>query len=256
MIQLTILKITGYGPWTLTLGSDREHELQMLQASLYKEIQEQFSQRNSLVFLNRGDEYFAISNGLTLDDHIAIQEYLQSKFDLKLAISIGSANTPYGANLKAFEAKKSKIYLDEKYTIYGDIDQTTKKILDDTIITIMHMDVEDLTSSRKTKSPYEITSTIFTLYAKMSKFFMEKNCLAFFLGGDNFMIVSHNDSKNMAQEFLDLVEKEDDITLNCGIGHAKTCRDAARLATKSLDTIREIRDDTSKAKPSIYELSC
>ena len=32
MIQLTIIKITGYGPWTLTLGSDREHELQMLQS--------------------------------------------------------------------------------------------------------------------------------------------------------------------------------------------------------------------------------
>ena len=27
MIQLTIMKITGYGPWTLTLGFDREHEL-------------------------------------------------------------------------------------------------------------------------------------------------------------------------------------------------------------------------------------
>jgi len=39
MIQLSILKITEYGPWTLTLGSDREHELQMLQASIYKEVQ-------------------------------------------------------------------------------------------------------------------------------------------------------------------------------------------------------------------------
>ena len=43
MIQLSILKITEYGPWTLTLGSDREHELQMLQASLYKKVQELFS---------------------------------------------------------------------------------------------------------------------------------------------------------------------------------------------------------------------
>ena len=34
MIQLTIIKIIEYGPWTLTLGSDREHELQMLQADL------------------------------------------------------------------------------------------------------------------------------------------------------------------------------------------------------------------------------
>ena len=33
MIQICIAKITGYGPWTLTLGSDREHVLQMLQAT-------------------------------------------------------------------------------------------------------------------------------------------------------------------------------------------------------------------------------
>ena len=38
MIQLTIMKITGYGPWTLTLGSDREHELQMLQSQLYNKL--------------------------------------------------------------------------------------------------------------------------------------------------------------------------------------------------------------------------
>ena len=40
MIQITIIKITGYGPWTLTLGSDREHEIQMLQALwLVKKLQ-------------------------------------------------------------------------------------------------------------------------------------------------------------------------------------------------------------------------
>ena len=74
MIQLSILKITEYGPWTLTLGSDREHELQMLQASLYKKVQELFSAKNCLVFLNKSDEFFVVSNGLTLDDHIEIQK--------------------------------------------------------------------------------------------------------------------------------------------------------------------------------------
>ena len=42
MIQICIAKITGYGPWTLTLGSDREHVLQMLQATLYKNLQGDF----------------------------------------------------------------------------------------------------------------------------------------------------------------------------------------------------------------------
>ena len=60
MIQLSIMKITGYGPWTLTLGSDREHELQMLQASLYKQLQQLFSEKNCLVFLNRADEFFVV----------------------------------------------------------------------------------------------------------------------------------------------------------------------------------------------------
>ena len=84
MIQLSILKITGYGPWTLTLGSDREHELQMLQASLYKQLQKLFSEKNCLVFLNRADEFFVVSNGVGLEEHIEIQKTLEkSLLDLR-----------------------------------------------------------------------------------------------------------------------------------------------------------------------------
>ena len=103
MIQLSILKISGYGPWTLTLGSDREHELQILQASLYKEIQKLFSEKNCLVFLNRSDEFFVVSNGLGLEDHIEIQNNLEESFDIRLTISIGSGKTPFDANLQAYE---------------------------------------------------------------------------------------------------------------------------------------------------------
>ena len=60
------MKITGYGPWTLTLGSDREHELQILQASLYQKIQRFFSEKYCLVFQNRSDEY-SLSMFLELD---------------------------------------------------------------------------------------------------------------------------------------------------------------------------------------------
>jgi GTP cyclohydrolase IIa len=41
--------------------------------------------------------------------------------------------------------------------------------------------------------------------------------------------------------------------LNCGIGNAQTSRDAVKLATKALDTIRDIRD-SGKPKPDVYEL--
>lgn len=250
MIQLSILKINGYGPWTLTLGSDREHQLQMLQASLYKEIQELFSEKNCLVFLNRSDEFFVVSNGLNLDEHIEIQKSLVSSFDIGLSVSIGYGDSPFAANLKAYNGKKNGVILDKEHNIFGYIDVNSSKS-----VSIMHLDVDGLTVRRKINSPYEITSTIFGLYAKMSKFFLEKNSLAFFMGGDNFMIVASDDAKNSAKDFIEFIKQEDQIILNCGIGTATTARDAAKLATKSLDTIREIRD-SGKEKPDVYELSC
>lgn len=250
MIQLSILKISGYGPWTLTLGSDREHELQMLQASLYKEVQKLFSQRNCLVFLNRADEFFVVTNGLSLDDHVEIQKSLEKSFDIRLTMSIGYGNSPFEANLKAYDGKKNEVILSKEHNIFGYINNDFEKS-----VTIMHLDVDDLTSRRKTNSPYEISSIIFNLYATMSKYFLDKKSLTFFMGGDNFMVVASEAAKNSTQEFINSIKTNEGITLNCGIGNAKTGREAVKLATKSLDTIREIRD-SGKEKPEVYELSC
>ncbi|MBA4452587.1 MAG: GTP cyclohydrolase IIa [Nitrosopumilaceae archaeon] len=250
MIQISILKIIGYGPWTLTLGSDREHELQMLQASLYKYLQKKFSEKNCLVFLNRADEFFVVSNGLNLEDHIKIQKDLKEKFDVGLAISIGYGNSPFEANQKAYEGKKNNVYLNEEHNIFGFLTNSSENQ-----VTVMHYDVDDLSSKRKTLSPYEISSVIFNLYSKMSNYFIGKNSLSFFMGGDNFMVVASDDGKKNAQTFVELIKKEDEILLNCGIGTGKTSREAVCLATKSLDTIREIRD-SGKEKPEVYELQC
>ena len=250
MIQLSILKIIGYGPWTLTLGSDREHELQILQASLYQELQKLFSEKNCIVFLNRADEFFVVSNGLGLDEHIQIQRTLEELFDIHLTISIGYGESPFEANLNAYDGKKNEIILNKEYNIFGFINGKSNLK-----VSIMHLDVDDLTSKRNTNSPYEISSKIFEIYSKMSKFFLEKNSLTFFMGGDNFMVVANDDAKNSVQKFIDMIKNNDDVYLNCGIGNGSTCREAVKLATKSLDTIREIRD-SGKEKPEVYELSC
>ncbi len=250
MIQLSILKISGYGPWTLTLGSDREHELQMLQASLYKEVQKLFSEKNCIVFLNRADEFFVVSNGLELEDHIQIQKTLEKLFDIRLTISIGFGKSPFEANVQAYEGKKNEIVLNKEYNIFGSVNGKS-----DSKVSIMHLDIDDLTSKGQTSSPYEISSIIFALYSKMSKFFLEKNSLTFFMGGDNFMVIANDDAKSSVQSFIDMIKNDDKISLNCGIGNGYTAREAVKLATKSLDTIREIRD-SGKEKPEIYELSC
>ena len=242
------MKITGYGPWTLTLGSDREHELQMLQASLYQKIQELFSKKNGLVFPNRSDEFFAVTNKISLDEHVEIQKELESKFEIKLSMSIGFGTSPFDANVLANENKKSKKLLNEKYSIFGSMNGKEEQN-----VTIMHLDVDSLSEKRKMISPYETSSLMFKLYSKMSDFFLEKRSLSFFMGGDNFMVISYSEHKENAQEFINVIKREMDLILNCGIGSGSTARDAAKLATKSLDTIREIRD-SGKEKPEVYEL--
>ena len=247
-MQLTIMKITGYGPWTLTLGSDREHELQILQASLYQKIQELFSKKHGLVFPNRSDEFFVITNKISLNDHIEIQKELESKFEIKLDMSIGSGISPFDANVLANNDKKSKKFLNEKYNIYGSMNGKVEQN-----VTIMHLDVDGLTEKRQMISPYETSSLMFKLYSKMSDFFLEKKSLTFFMGGDNFMVISNSDHKENAQKFIDTIKLEMDLFLNCGIGSGVTARDAAKFATQSLDRIREIRD-SGKEKPEVYVL--
>ncbi len=250
MIQLTIIKITGYGPWTLSLGSDREHRLQMLQSSIYNEIQNLFSKKNCLVFSNRFDEFFAITNGLSLDDHIKIQKKIAKLFDLELSMTIGHGDSPFEANLNADKARKSKIFLEKKHNIFGYLNGKAEYL-----VQIMHMDVDDSTSISAKKSPYEISSLIFKLYSEMAEFFLAKNCLTFFMGGDNFMIITPGNGKNHATKFLNLVKERYGISFNCGIGTANTAREAAKLATKSLDTIRELRD-SNQSQQRVLELAC
>ena len=69
------------------------------------------------------------------------------------------------------------------------------------------------------------------------------------------MVIANEEAKNSIRDFIEFIKNTEQITLNCGIGTAQTARNAVKLATKSLDTIREIRD-SGKEKPDIYELTC
>ena len=142
------------------------------------------------------------------------------------------------------------IFLNEQYSIFGKLNGHSEHS-----VTIMHLDVDDLASKRKQKmSPYDTSSLMFKIYSRMSEYFLSKNSLTFFMGGDNFMVVTNSEFKNFAKDFIKISKDEFEIELNCGIGTAQTSRDAVKLATKSLDTIREIRD-SGKEKPEIYELN-
>ena len=100
-VQLTLIQIDNYGPWTSTLGNDREHRLQVLQADLYSTLQTYFSMRNGLVFFNRFDEMLAVTNGISLEEHKEIQSKVQALFPFTVSMSIGVDVTPFKAHVLA-----------------------------------------------------------------------------------------------------------------------------------------------------------
>ena len=241
MIQVTAVKISGYGPWTLTLGYDREHQIQMLQSSLYARMQSLFAEQNCLVFPNRYDEFVIASSGLDMAGHHTIQKSLHADFEIRLDIHAGVADTPYQANLMAHRARADDTFLIKA----PNVDDT-----DDIII--MHMDVEDLTSRTTRESPYEISVRMLNLYHAMAQYFVKRQSLSFFMGGDNFMILSSEEGMADAEKFVAYIQRSQEIKLNCGIGRDQTARKAAAAATRSLDTIRDMRH-MGQQKPQVYE---
>jgi GTP cyclohydrolase IIa len=248
MIQLTIIRIEGYGPWTVTLGFDREAQLQMLQARIYHDVQQLFSAKDSIVFFNRFDEYFAITNGLDANDHREIQRELAKTYkDLTMSMAIGAGKTAFEANLNAYRSRKEGRMLDSDARIFGSVH-------DADIAQIMHIDVDSSTKMGKRLSPYEVTALVMKIYSRLAEEFLKYNSLAFFLGGDNFMVVSNGVTKDQADEVIKKATAGIDIKLNCGIGIGRTGRRAAEAATKALDTIRDMRKE-GKIQ-TIYEIRC
>jgi GTP cyclohydrolase IIa len=247
--QLTIIKLEGYGPWTLELGSDREHQLQMLQARIYADLQDCFSDKNGLVFFNRFDEFIAASNQISLRVHKEIHDKLTKKYNLiKISMTIAKAKTPAEADKKINEIRKNSKNMVFP-NIYAEVEDFSSEPEDgdedeneDNKVKIIHMDVDSSTSIAKEYSAYGITNLMLKIHGMLSDAFLKEDSLAFFLGGDNFMIIAKGTFQvDKLDEIIDDIKKTTGIRFNCGIGRGSNARTAVKYATKSLDQIREHR---------------
>ena len=249
--QTTVIKLEGYGPWTLSLGSDREHSLQILQAKIYADLQESFSCKNGLVFSNRFDEFIAITNHIEVDEHGRINDDLSKKYDkIKLSMTIGIDETPLKSNKKAHFIKNKKEYLVMPgiYANPEDISTQAKKRISlqtetrNNDVKILHIDINNSSAITENLSSYEVTNLFVKLYSTITDIFMKEESLSFYLGGDNFMVITkENMTIEKVKEIVDSLTSLTKIKINCGIGNGNTGRKAAELATKSLDVIRELR---------------
>lgn len=234
MVQITLITIDNYGPWTHKLGNDREHKLQMYQASLFETIQNMFSVRGGLVFSNRFDEFFAISDGISYSMHLEIKTKLQELFPFEISMAIANSKSPYLANKEAFVAQSA-------LNCKNSISAAVRKDAIDERVYLIHLDIEGITQMRMKTTPFDITMLVQATHQIISHYCYENKLLGFFMGGDNFVIVSDDSPKIHSRNLTSMIQKNLGIVVNCGIGEEKTARIAMAIATKNLDEIRKLR---------------
>ncbi len=237
-IQITIMRIDGYGPWTQTLGDDREHRLQILQSQLYAHLVDLFASQNGVVFYNKYDEMIAVSNGIPLSKHREIQRSVAQRFPVTISMSVGVGETPYEAQLKASEVFNEVVQrvAEPRSLLIGE----TLPEFDRGLVKIVHFDVNDFTRRwTNTQSVYESARIVRRLYYELTELMLENHSLLFYNGGDNYVSVSNGLPPILVEKLISSVDMSMGIPLKAGIGVSRTGRKAMQLATSSLEYIRE-----------------
>jgi len=238
MIQMTLIQIDNYGPWTVTPNPRNESDLQILQSELYADIQRQFSMKKGLVFFTRFDNMLAITNGINEEDHRRIQRSIRNRYPITISMGVGTAKTPYDAQKIATEALQIKggAQSEDRKEILAIDSLVDEK---DSFVQIAHIDINGVTESLTDIIPaYDTNFLVNRAQHYLMTKLIDEGALLFFIGGDNFMSPC-NDLD--AKELLKLLEEIDDeigIALKAGVGRGKNAEDAAYMADLGLEEIR------------------
>ncbi|MEW6592829.1 MAG: GTP cyclohydrolase IIa [Candidatus Hadarchaeota archaeon] len=237
-IQMTLVQLDNYGPWTVTPKPRPEAELQTLQAEILAELERQFGRRGALVFSTRLDNFLAITNGVSLQAHKEIMDAVNGKFPVSVSIGVGAAETPYKAQVLATLALQkagSSRSPDRKGALAGD----DVRGQDEDLVQIAHMDVNHSTLFTDSEPIYDTHLLLQRTNLALMTALAGKDALVFYTGGDNFMAASNGVGPDDLAKVFSKVKQELGIELKAGVGIARTAAKAAQLASEELHQIRK-----------------
>ena len=223
MVQVTIIRLIGYKEWTETLGPDREHIIQQVQARLHGELVSEFSRLNAWAHPLRYDYLLAITNGLGNAELIGVIRALSEYSPVPL-----SSGTYVDANPRA--AEKGAFRLAMKA---GPGESLFGGGGDDGYVAMAHIDLVDSTTRTGCTSSYQLYEHVWGVVDQVRLYLSPYGGITLYLGGDNIVsIIPPTIGEEELRPLANLVNAR------IGVGVARSGRVAMRLATEALDTLR------------------
>ena len=239
MIQMTLIQIDNYGPWTVTPRPRTESDLQILQAELFADVQRLIAAKKGLVFFTRFDNLLAVTNGLNEEDHMRIQRSIRNRYPITISMGVGAAETAHEAQRLATIALQKE---------GGAQSSGRKEILainnliedpEDSFVQAAHIDINSVTETlTDIESAFDTSFMVNKAQHYLMTKLREKGALLFFIGGDNFMSPCNGLSEDDLTQILKEIDEEIGIGLKAGIGRADNMEDAAYMADIGVEIIR------------------
>src|SRR5881396_1566944 len=96
------------------VGKRQRSTITDISSKVILRLQKMFSKRDAIIYFNRFDELIAITNGLSLEDHLSIEREINDLHkDLNISMSIGTGTTPLDANIAAYYSRKNNNLLNK-----------------------------------------------------------------------------------------------------------------------------------------------
>ncbi|GGI82706.1 GTP cyclohydrolase IIa [Vulcanisaeta souniana] len=223
MVQVTIIRLIGYREWTETLGSDREHVIQGIQAQLHRELVNGFSKVNAWAHPLRYDYLFAITNGVNREGLMSVIKDLGEYSPVPLSSGTYASDNPRIAEKEAFKlAMKAGPW----GSLIGGVD--------DGLVAMAHIDLVDSTSSTEWTSSYQLYEHVWNVINQVRLYLAPYGGITLYLGGDNMISIV---TPTIREE--DLRPLSELINARVGVGIASNGRTAMKLATEALDSLRQ-----------------
>jgi len=252
-VQLSLLQLDDYGPWTVTPEPRREPDLQALQGRLYADFADFVGGRDGYAFYDRFDNMVAVTNGIDPADHARFQERVRNRYPVTASVGVGRAATPaaaLGVATRALQRAGSAQDPDRREVLRAD----AEGVADDAPegVTVAHFDVVDATGTLTDRrnaadAGLAIRETALSLSRHLRS---EHDCVVHFVGGDNVIAVCPDLDRGAFAAATDHVADVVGVDLQVGVGDGATATEAGSEAKRALETCRETGRRIARGVPA------